>query len=770
MSKFLRVIPHYKEIFAENDVALSIINRVAESYRAGGIYENKYYRGKIITTPLELKRLVRKIQKLEEFAFDTEFSSLRMQAVHEDFSFVACSFSWGKFHNYYIPVGHVVNDENIPLQMFIKEMKKIFERKNYRLIGHNLKAEIHALAQIGVEVHTDDFYDTMVAVWNIDENEEVGLKAITKRIYNYNQTEFKKLLQTIHPDIVKQYGINLVKDKTIAYVDMYISAFYALDDTYWTWRIYLDSMEILEEEGIENFFLKRQMPFMNVLTKMERRGIRANKERLIEMSRMAEKDLADLQYLIFEKAGIEFSITSGQQLAEILFGWRKEKPIYHEEEQFVYDKKTGEQQFYKAGAKKGQPKTQMVKDKDKIVGYEFSGNAELLEVAFNFPVQGTTATGMPKTGSDELDALSKLVYKRNKRKQEGVEMVKLILRYKRLEKLRSTYMMGLADQIYPDGKIHCSFNNVGTTSGRLSCNSPNLQQLPRPIEPVSDVAPKREDYPSDEMFEQAYERWEEEYAEYVFWKRYEIRDAFEADEGKKLIAADWSNLEMRILTHFSQDPLLLNMFATGVDAHGDTAKNMFKLECTVKEVKKLYPHLRQQAKTINFLLVYGGSAMALSQSLGVTKDEAQILYDLYFETYKGVKEYVRQQKKRAKANGYVQTVLSRKRHLERYIWSKNFGDVGYAERLAVNAPIQGSASDIAVCAQILIENDPQLKEWGYEQLLQVHDEIVGQCPEENVEKCMKRVQEIMADCLPRPLNGVELLAEVDYGDTYAQAK
>lgn len=162
--------------------------------------------------------------------------------------------------------------------------------------------------------------------------------------------------------------------------------------------------------------------------------------------------------------------------------------------------------------------------------------------------------------------------------------------------------------------------------------------------------------------------------------------------------------------------------------------------------------------------------MALSQTLGVPKDEAQQLYDLYFETYKGVKEYVRQQKKRAKRDGFVQTLLSRKRHLEKYIWSKNFGDVGYAERLSVNAPIQGSAADIAICAQILVEYDPELNSLGFEQLLQVHDEIVGQCPEENAQRCMERLAEIMADCLPQKLNNVELEASVDFGDTYAEAK
>ena len=601
LSNFLAQIPEFKEIFEGNETALKIINAVAKAYRPGGIYETENYRGKIITTPLEFKRLIRKIKTLEEFSFDTEFSTLRMQQVSDEFSFVACSFSWGKYHNYYIPVGHVVNDENIPLHMFIKGMKEVFERTNYRLIGHNLKAEIHALAQIGVKVLTDDLYDTIVAMWNLNENADVGLKDITLREYQYHQTEFKALLQTITPQTKHDYGLETVKDLNISFVDMYISAFYALDDTFWTWQIYLDSFPLIEEEGVETYFLKRQMPYVKVLTTMERRGIRVNKNRLMEMSKMAVKDLEELAYEIYEVAGIEFSITSGQQLAELFFGWRKEVPVYAEEKVLLYDK-DGNPEYYKSGQNKGLQKFKMVKNKNKVVGTKFTGNEEILAESFNLPVQGTTGTGMPKTGADELKALSKLVYKRDKRKKEGVELVKLVLRYKRLEKLRSTYMEGLANQIYDiDGKIHCSFNQIGTTSGRLSCNSPNLQQLPRPIEYVSDIPPEREKYPDDETFEKAYSAWEHEYSEYVFWKRYEIRDAFEADEGKVLVAGDWSNLEMRVLAHFSQDPLLLNMFATGVDAHGDTAKNMFNLDCSVAEVKKLYPHLRQQAKTINFL-------------------------------------------------------------------------------------------------------------------------------------------------------------------------
>lgn len=226
---------------------------------------------------------------------------------------------------------------------------------------------------------------------------------------------------------------------------------------------------------------------------------------------------------------------------------------------------------------------------------------------------------------------------------------------------------------------------------------------------------------------------------------------------------------MRILTHFSQDPLLLSMFAREADAHGDTAVNMFKLDCSPDDAKKLYPEQRQQAKTINFLLVYGGSAFALSTNLHCTKEDAQVLYDLYFETYRGVSAYIRGQRKFGHQNEYVMTVLGRKRHLDG-INSNDFSTKGYYERLAINAPIQGSAADIAISAQILIENDEELADLGYRQVLQVHDEIVGICPKKNVEAAAARKKYLMENCLPNPLNNVKLRADWDYGESYAQAK
>jgi DNA polymerase I len=767
-----------------NEEKLRIADKViewAKSVTKGNtVVTENFNKGHIITTELELRRLRNRLMKLEEFAFDTEFTSLRMQYKGEQ-EFVGCSFSWGKNNNYYISVGSMVNaeEDQIPLETFVKYMKPVFARTDVRIIGHNLKAELHALANIDIEVKTSDLFDTLVAVWNVDENNEAGLKEVVGRYYEYEQTHFEDLLFTIPKEVKLDMGLKHTDKGDASLVDMYIMAPYAMDDTYWTWTVYLDIQEALEDEGAEVYFYKRQMPYLRVLFNMERRGVRVDFERLREMSRMAEKDLADMEYKIFEIAGLEFSITSGQQLAEILFGWEKMKPQYEIIWEEVIDPKTGEQAIYKSGKNKGKPKWKKHVNKDKVVGEEFSGNAYLVENSFGFPVVAETKTGQPKTGGDELEELASKVYKRDKRKAEGIEMVKLILRYKKLAKLKSTYMEGLADQVYSDGKIHASFNQTGTTSGRLSSSGPNLQNLPRPVEPVGDEPP-REKFNSEEEYDKAITVWEKEKTEYEFWSRYEIRDAFipdvwvnddDVEDGEEdvIIAEDYSNLEMRILAHFCQDPLLLDMFKKNADVHGQTAVDMYKLDCTDKEAKKLYPHLRQHAKMLNFLLVYGGTASALSQSLGVTKKEGQELYDLYFATYKGVKEFMKNQKRFGHKHEHVFTVLGRRRHLDG-INGQNFAEVGYYERLAVNAPIQGSAADIAISAQILIEEDEELRALGYRQILQVHDEIVGVVPKKNKDKAMERKQYLMENCLPQPLDNIKLKSDYDWGNSYAEAK
>lgn len=214
-------------------------------------------------------------------------------------------------------------------------------------------------------------------------------------------------------------------------------------------------------------------------------------------------------------------------------------------------------------------------------------------------------------------------------------------------------------------------------------------------------------------------------------------------------------------------------------AHGSTAVNMFALDCDPDECKKYYHALRQVAKTINFLLMYGGGKTTLYNRLSdedatdengdpVTLEKAGEYYDKYFEAYSGVAEFIRNQKKIAHKYGEVYTLIGRKRRLPD-INSSNYATVAYEERLSVNAPIQGSGADIMMCVQPVVEANKRLKELGCTMRLQVHDELVLNCPDEHIEEATEIVKSIMEHPFKKPLN-IPLRADADAGKSYASAK
>jgi DNA polymerase I-like protein with 3'-5' exonuclease and polymerase domains len=388
---------------------------------------------------------------------------------------------------------------------------------------------------MGINIYTKDIFDTMIARWITDENKEKGLKGMTSQIYGVAQTHFDECLGTVTSEEKKAYGLKASNKAPFQLVRIAVGAPYAIADAYWTWRHYVDwQMDAIADEEMETIFYRCQMPFLMTLYNMERRGVKIDVERLKEMSIRAEHDMKELEYKIVEIAGVEFKITSSQQLGEILFGYKKTD-------------------------KQGR----------------FSGNVNILEHSFGFPILSTTAGGAPSTGESELKAVCKLTYKKDKRKQEGVKMVKLILKYKKLAKLKSAFIEGLLNQVYKDGKVHPSFNQVGTDSGRLSCSEPNLQQLPRPIELDDylvfkewaekeglgigeDEAKSYDDMADQLILEDGYPTGEsklnsvsDEYNDYLgylaewrnkneealFWKFYEIRDVFIPDNKDEVIMA-----------------------------------------------------------------------------------------------------------------------------------------------------------------------------------------------------------------------------------------
>lgn len=672
--------------------------------------------GVIVTTLKQLKDLVRKLKDLEEFAFDTETNTLQVVADSDFFKLVGISISWGKCHNYYIPVGHVREedfDNQLDLEEVVRYLKPVFEREDLRLIGANIKFDMHVMARIGIFIKTKDLFDVNISSWLCDENTPNGLKDNTILMLGYPQTHFAEVLNTVPKEVKKQFGLKASSKPTADLVLIEDLAPYALDDAFFTWEQYLGFSKKLVDEEMDKVYYRSYVPFIRTLFNMEERGVTVDVDKLRKMQIEIAEDIEELNYKLTELAGVEINFNSSSQLGRLLFAKQD--------------------------------------DEDPIAKY-----------SFGFSVIDTTASGAPSTGSHTLWKLSKLVFTK-KRKKEGVEFVKNLMVMKKLTKLKTAFIDGLLDQLYLDGKAHPSFNIIGTDSGRISCKEPNLQQLP-----------KAED---DD--------------------KYQIRSVFIGSEDpvtgkrKKIIACDFSNLEMRVLAHFSKDENLLEMFREGFDTHGSTAVNMFELDCSPNEAKKLYPHLRQAAKTINFMLMYGGGASKLYASL---KDDpyspidlgeeeylkkyhcrngvevAQVYIDKYFKAYSGVARFMRSQKKFAHKNGFVYTLLRRKRRLPD-INSMDMKKSSYCERLSVNSCIQGSAADLTMNAQNRMMNDPWFEEHRAYMLIQVHDEVVYECPEEYVEECMKRIQKYMAHPFGDNVElNLEMKADADFGDSYAEAK
>lgn len=682
-------------------------------------------RSVIVDSKPKLDNLCRKMRYLEEFAFDTETNTLRVLGANSKFRLVGISISWGEYDNYYIPVGHIRDEDvfrQLQLSTVVDYLKPIFEREDVRIIGHNLKFDVHVLSRVGINIKTRDLFDTMIASWLCDENTPNGLKENSAEKLGIDQTHFKEVTDSIPSSIKKQFGLKANSKGTFDLTLIDDAAPYALDDAFYTFELYKGFLDLLEAENMDKIYFKVYVPFIRTIYDMEHRGVTVDVSRLQEMKKEIDSDMDNLAYELTELAGVEINLSSSQQLAELLYGYRK-------------------------------------KARD---GSEGKVNENIIRKSFNFRIMSTTKGGAPQTNNDCIWTLSRMNFK-DKRKKEGVEFCKLLLEYKKLDKLKSAFIDGLLEQLYDDGKAHPSFNIIGTDSGRLSCSSPNLQQLPKADE---------ED-------------------------KYQIRSLFigSIDEvtgkRKKIIALDFANLEMRVLAHFSEDKNLLEMFAKGVDTHGFTAKNMFNLDCEPEEVKKKYPHLRQAAKILNFLLMYGGSAPTLYEQLrgdhnhpvdlgdkeyleqykvrkGV--DVAQIYIDKYFATYSGVAKFIRNQKRYAHKYGYVYTLLKRKRRLPD-INSGDYKTQAYCERLSVNSAVQGSAADLTMSAQNRVSADPWFNEHRAYMLLQVHDELVFECPEEYVEDCIKLVQKYMSHPFGDNVElNLPMRADADFGNSYQEAK
>lgn len=326
-----------------------------------------------------------------------------------------------------------------------------------------------------------------------------------------------------------------------------------------------------------------------------------------------------------------------------------------------------------------------------------------------------TKTGQYVTSEDVLEKL----------KSKHV-VVDLILQQRGLKKLLSTYIDALPALIHPvTNKIHTSFNQTVTSTGRLSSSNPNLQNIPI-----------REELGR------------------------EIRKAFTADEGTVFLSADYSQIELRIMAHLSQDQTMIEAFKMNADIHAITASKIYKIP-----LEEVTSDMRRKAKTANFGIIYGISTFGLAERMNVSRTEAKELIDGYFQTYPNVKKYMEQCIEVAKEKGWVETLFHRKRYLQD-IYSQNANVRSYAERNAINAPIQGTAADIIKKAMIDIQKEIEAESLSTKMILQVHDELNFIVPVDEVEKVKDLVIRNMENAVKLD---VPLKVDLDYGKNWLEA-
>ncbi|HHT25231.1 MAG TPA: DNA polymerase I [Clostridiaceae bacterium] len=349
--------------------------------------------------------------------------------------------------------------------------------------------------------------------------------------------------------------------------------------------------------------------------------------------------------------------------------------------------------------------------------FNINSSQQLSDVLFNqlkLPSGKKLASGYYSTAAGELERL-----------REMHPIVDLIIEYREVSKLNSTFVDGLRKSINPlDGRIHTTYHQTLTTTGRLSSSDPNLQNIPIRSE-----------------------------------RSKAIREVFIAAPGCKLLGADYSQIELRLLAHLSEDPDLIQAFNDGIDIHSNTAMRIFD-----KKINEITSRERALAKTVNFSIIYGVTPFGLSQDLKSSVDTATEYINSYYEHYAKVKPYLESLIEKAKQDGYVETMFGRRRYIPE-LNSSQFHTRNFGERAAMNAPLQGSAADLIKLAMNRIDRVLQQQNLQARLILQVHDELIIELPEQEVEQ----VSQILKDGMENVVKlKVPLLAEVSVGDSWAE--
>ncbi len=588
-----------------------------------------------LDTKEKLEAVIDAIEGGTVVAFDTETTGLDTKID----SMVGFSFCLSPERAYYVPIGHsyLGVEDQVSIEDAVAALKKLLKHK---VVGQNLKFDLSLLyQQYGFEEMLP-FADTMIMAWLSDPGSKVGLDALAKKFFNYEMKPFKEMVK---------------KGENFSHVAIGDATFYAAEDAWMTYLLY-GAIKKRMELGSQTHLLAEardvEYPFINVVIRMEKLGIRVDQAKLQVLQKRLSEELQHLTQEIYALAGTEFNIRSTQQLGMILF-----------------------QQIGLKGGKK------------------------------------------TKTGYSTNEAVLQSC-------KEEHEIIPKILAYREYQKMLSTYVEPLLKLAIKNDKsrIYTSFLQTGTATGRLSSRDPNLQNIP-----VRSALGRS------------------------------VREAFVAREGYRLVSIDYSQIELRLLAHFSRDAALLEAFRNKVDIHMATAVKLFG-EAEAREKRNF-------AKSVNFGLLYGMGPKKLSDELGISSSEAKEIIANYFASFPTVKRFLEGIQERVKIDGYVETILRRRRLFD-YDNANGMQKAAFM-RESVNTVFQGSAADLIKLSMNQIDSMVQEEGLDAFMLLQIHDELIFEIAEEKVEEISGRFVHIMEHIFE--LN-VPLVCSVSVGESWGELK
>lgn len=570
----------------------------------------------LILSEEALEKLLEKIGQVQEFALDLETTSEDPLSAE----IVGIALSFEPYHGYYIPVGHRYPGapRQLPLDYVLSRLKPFLTEERPKKLGQNLKYDLQVLLNYGIEVKGVAF-DSMIAHWLLyPDAPSHSLETIAREELGIQVQTYKALLA--------QGGEREIREVTVER-----AARYSGEDAEMVMRLRGPLTRKLAEAELLKLFEDMEIPLIEVLLWMERRGVLLDVDELRAQGKELEILLEKIREELFSLAGGPFNPNSTPQVREILY--------------------------------------------------------ERLKL----PVLEKTKTG-PSTDAQVLRDLA-----------QYHEFPAKLIAYRELEKLRNTYIEKLPQYVHPKtGRVHTSFNQTGTATGRLSSSDPNLQNIPAKTEVGVD-----------------------------------IRRAFIAPPGKVLLGADYSQIELRVLAHLSGDEALIEAFQRGEDLHRRTAAILFGVPLEAVDSR-----MRTIAKRVNFGIIYGITPYGLARDQGISQEEAKALIDRFFQAYPKVAEFVEKLVEEARNTGYARTLFGRKRPLPGLRNPERRG-IGQDRRNAINTPIQGTAADLMKLAMLRIHKAWKDGKLPAEMILQIHDELVFEVAESDAEEAGKIVRELM---------------------------